>query len=153
MVNIHFYRVCLVVLHTCSALTYFPHLINHISRLPLPYLPIRSKIAFTTYWINYCLMVLGVLIWCLYVVCRKNTLWQILQVSAYLLIGKLIYTILDVIVRILLSYTLVVIAFDLIHICILIPAIFISFLLVGHVKERQIFDKNSQTSVNLAHCV
>ena len=153
MVNTHFYRVCLVVLHTCSALTYLPHLINHVNRLPFAYLPVRSQIAFATYWTNYCLAILGVLIWCLYVVCRKDTIWPILQVSAYLLIAKFIYTILDAIVRILLKYSYGVIAFDFIHICILIPAIILSFLLIQRVKERQLLDKNSQASVHLTHCI
>jgi len=133
----HFYRICLVFFHICSALTYFPHLINHITRLPFSYIPIRSKIAYTIYWISYCLLVLGVLIWCLIVVCRKQTIWQIIQVSAYLLIAKFFYTLFDVIVRILLHYTYVVIIFDIIHIILLIPAIIITFLLVQHVKKTQ----------------
>jgi len=149
----HFYRICLVFFHICSALTYFPHLINHITRLPFSYIPIRSKIAYTIYWISYCLLVLSVLIWCLIVVCRKQTIWQIIQVSAYLLIAKLFYTLFDVIVRILLNYTYVVIIFDIIHIILLIPAIITTFLLVQHVKKTEIFDKNSQTLVNVERCI
>jgi hypothetical protein len=146
----HFYRICLVVLHICSALTYFPHLITHINRLPFRYLPLRSRVAYMTYWINYSLVVLGVLIWCLFVVCRKQTIWQIIQISGYILIAKLIYTSLDVIVRILLHYTYFVIIFDLIHIVLLIPAIIITFFLVQRVKEKV---RNSQTLVNVEHCV
>jgi hypothetical protein len=146
----HFYRICLVVLHICSALTYFPHLITHINRLPFRYLPLRSRVAYMTYWINYSLVVLGVLIWCLFVVCRKQTIWQIIQISGYILIAKLIYTSLDVIVRILLHYTYFVIIIDLIHIVLLMPAIIITFFLVQRVKEKV---RNSQTLVNVEHCV
>lgn len=146
----HFYRICLVVLHICSALTYFPHLITHINRLPFRYLPLRSRVAYMTYWINYSLVVLGVLIWCLFVVCRKRTIWQIIQISGYILIAKLIYTSLDVIVRILLHYTYFVIIIDLIHIVLLMPAIIITFFLVQRVKEKV---QNSQTLVNVEHCV
>jgi hypothetical protein len=149
----HLYRICLVFFHICSALTYFPHLITHIDRLPFRYLPLRSRVAYMTYWINYCLVVLGVLIWCLFVVCRKRTMWQIIQVSAYLLIAKLIYTSLDVIVRILLHYTYFVIIFDLIHIVLLIPAIIITFLLVRRVKGKEILDRNSQKLINVDHCI
>jgi hypothetical protein len=133
----HFYRICLVFFHISSSLTYFPHLITHIIRLSFSYIPIRSKIAYTIYWISYCLLVLGVLIWCLIVVCRKQTIWQIIQVSAYVLIAKLFYTLFDVIVRILLHYTYIVIIFDIIHIILLIPAIITTFLLVQHVKKTQ----------------
>lgn len=144
----HIYRICLIFLHISSALIYFPHLITHITRLPFGHHPIRSRIAYTIYWLSYCLVVLSVLIWCLFVVCRKKTIWQIIQVSAYLLIGKLFYTLFDVTVRILLKYTYIVIIFDIIHIILLIPAIIITFLLVRHVKKKQISDKNSQTLVN-----
>jgi hypothetical protein len=149
----HIYRIWLVILHICSALTYLPHLITHINRLPFRYLPWRSRIAYMTYWINYCLIVLGVLIWCLFVVCRKRTIWQIIQVSGYLLIAKLVYTSLDVIVRILLHYTYFVIISDLIHVVLLMPAIILTFFLVQHVKEKDIFDRNSQTLVPVDHCV
>jgi hypothetical protein len=145
----HLFRICLVFFHICSALTYIPHLITHISRLPFSYIPLRSKIAYTIYWISYCLLVLGVLFWCLFVVCRKQTIWQIIQVSGYLLIAKLLYTLFDVTVRILLHYTLIVIIFDFIHIIILIPAIIITFLLAKHVKTKQIFRKNSDTLTNI----
>ncbi len=143
----HFYRICLVFFHISSALTYLPHLITHITHLPFKYIPIRSQIAYITYWISYCLLVLGVLIWCLIVICRKQTIWQIIQVSAYLLIGKLIYASLDVIVRILLHYTYAVIIFDIVHIILLIPAIIFTFLLVQHVKKKTSFKRNSQTFV------
>jgi hypothetical protein len=149
----HVYRTCLVFFHVCSALTYIPHLITHVARLPFGYIPLRSQIAYLIYWLSYCLVVLGVLIWCLIVVCRKQTIWQIIQVSAYLLIAKLFYTVFDVTVRILLRYTYVVIIFDIIHIILLIPAIIITFLLVRHVKEKQIFDKNSQKLTNAEHCI
>ncbi|CAF4689845.1 unnamed protein product [Rotaria sp. Silwood1] len=147
----HFYRICLVFFHISSALSYFPHLITHITRIPFRYIPFRSKVAYTTYWISYCLLVLGVLIWCLIVVCRKKTIWQIIQVSAYLLIAKLIYTLFDVTVRILLKYSYTVIIFDIIHIILLIPAIICTFLLVQHVKNKNIFQKNSQVLVSVEH--
>jgi hypothetical protein len=149
----HLYRICLVVFHICSALTYLPHLITHISRLPFSYIPLRSKIGYITYWINYCLLVLGILIWCLLVVCRKRTIWQIIQVSAYLLIAKFIYTLFDVTVRILLYYSYFVIMFDLIHILLLIPAIMITFLLAEHMKKKQMFHNNSQTLVRVEDCI
>jgi len=149
----HFYRICLIFFHICSALTYFPHLITHITRIPFSFIPLRSKIAYLTYWISYSLLVLGVLIWCLIVVCRKQTIWQIIQVSAYVLIAKLIYTLFDVTVRILLNYTYFVIIFDIIHIILLIPAIIITYLLVRHVKKKQIFEKNSQPLINIEHCI
>ena len=149
----HIYRICLVVLHICSALTYLPHLIIHVDHLPFTYLPVHSQIAFTTYWINYCLLVLAILIWCLFVVCRKGTIWQLIQTSIYLLIIKLIYTLLDVIVRILLHHKPVVIIFDLIHILLSIPTILITYLLVRHVKEKEIFQKNSQTLMNVNHSI
>ncbi|CAF1146748.1 unnamed protein product [Rotaria sordida] len=145
----HFYRICLVFFHIASALSYFPHLITHIIRIPFRYISFRSKIAYITYWISYSLLVLGVLIWCLIVVCRKNTIWQIIQVSAYLLIAKLIYTLFDVTVRILLNYSFTVIVFDIIHIILLIPAIIFSFLLVQHVKKKKNFQKPSQVLISL----
>lgn len=145
----HLFRICLVFFHICSALTYIPHLITHISRLPFNYIPLRSKIAYTIYWISYCLLVLGVLFWCLFVVCRKQTIWQIIQVSGYLLIAKLLYTLFDVTVRVLLNYTFIVIIFDFIHIIVLIPAIVITFLLAERIKTKQIFRKNSDTLTNI----
>ncbi len=144
----HLYRISLVFFHICSALIYFPHLITHITLLPFRYISLRSKIAYITYWISYCLLVIGVLIWCLIVVCRKQTIWQIIQVSAYVLIAKLIYTLFDVTVRILLHYSYIVIIFDIIHIILLIPAIIITFLLVEHVKKKYNFQQNSQTLDN-----
>ncbi|CAF2361558.1 unnamed protein product [Rotaria sp. Silwood2] len=145
----HFYRICLVFFHIASALSYFPHLITHITRIPFRYSPFRSKVAYTTYWFSYCLLVLGVLIWCLIVVCRRKTIWQIIQVSAYVLIAKLIYTLFDVTVRILLNYSYTVIIFDIIHIILLIPAIIFTFLLVQHVKRQKKFQKNSSVIISL----
>jgi hypothetical protein len=144
----HLYRICLIFFHVSSALTYIPHLLTHIIRLPFRYIPLRSKVAYITYWISYCLLVIGVLIWCLFVVCRKRTIWQIIQVSGYVLIAKLIYTLFDVTVRILLQYSTVVIMFDFIHIILLIPAIICTFLLVQHVKNKNVLEKKSQTKMN-----
>jgi hypothetical protein len=131
----HFYRICLIFLHITSALCYLPHLITHIVHLSLHSRSFQLNIAYITYWFNYCLLFLGILIWCLIVICRKQTIWQVIQVSGFLLIGKLVYITLDMITRILLEHKLIVIIFDLIHIIILFPAIIITFLLVKHVKK------------------
>jgi hypothetical protein len=144
----HCYRISLVFFHICSALTYVPHLLTHITRIPFQYIALRAKVAYITYWISYCLLVFGVLIWCLIVVCRKQTTWSVIQVSAHLLIAKLIYTLFDVTVRILLQYSTVVIMFDFIHIILLIPAIICTFLLVQHVKNKNVLEKKSQTKMN-----
>lgn len=149
----HLFRICLVFLHICSALTYIPHLVTHITRLPFGYIPLRSKVAYTIYWISYCLLVFGVLIWCLYVICRKQTIWQVVQVTGHLLIAKLLYTLFDVTVRILLQYTYVVIVFDIIHIILLIPAIIFTYLLIEHVKTKENFVENSSKLVSIEHCV
>lgn len=145
----NFYRICLIFFHISSALTYFPHLFTYVLRIPFHSVPLRNKVAYITYWISYCLLVFGVLIWCLIVVCRKQTVWQVIQVSAFVLIAKLIYTLLDVTVRILLHYSYIVIFFDIIHIILLIPAIIITFLLVQHIKREKKFQKTPQTLLNL----
>jgi hypothetical protein len=147
----HCYRISLVFFHICSALTYVPHLLTHITRIPFQYIALRAKVAYITYWISYCLLVFGVLIWCLIVVCRKQTTWSVIQVSAHLLIAKLIYTLFDVTVRILLYYKYIVIFFDIIHIILLIPTIIITFLLVKHVKKKNICQENSRTLDNHEH--
>ncbi|CAF0972823.1 unnamed protein product [Adineta steineri] len=143
----HFYRICLVLFHICSTLTYIPHLLNHIKRLPLAEVSPRSKIAYITYWIGYCVLVFGVLIWCLIIICRKQTIWQLIRVTAHLLIAKLIYTSFDLIVRILLNYTYAVVIFDIIHIILLVPAIALTFVLIEHVKK----EKNSSTLIHDEH--
>jgi hypothetical protein len=131
----HFYRLCLIFLHTSSALCYFPHLITHITYRSFRSISYPAKIAYITYWFNYCLLVMGVLCWCLFVICRKQTTWQVIQVSGFVLIAKLIYIIFDVITRILLEHKLIVIVFDFVHMIILFPAIIITFLLVKRVKR------------------
>lgn len=143
----HYYRICLALLHIGSALTYFPHLITHIVRIQFGGISIRVKIAYLIYWVSYSLLVLGVLVWCLIVVCRKTTIWQIIQISGHLLIAKLLYTIFDVTVRILLFYSNLVIAFDIIHIILLIPAILLTSLLVQHVQKGDSSGNKSQTLV------
>ena|ERR1700733_8819438 len=140
----HFYRICLALLHTLSAFTYLPHLITHVFHLPFQYIPIRSQIAYIVYWINYCLFVIGILIWCLIVVCRQKTTYHVMQVSGLLLIGKLVYTSLELIVRILLQYKMAIIVFDIVHIILLIPAVLITFLLVRQLKENTIKSKKLQ---------
>lgn len=130
-----FYRICLIILHIISALCYLPHLIVHINYLSWDLVPFRSQVAYITYWFNYCITVLAVLIWCLFVVCRKQTTWQVIQVSEYLLIAKLIYTLLDVITRFLLRHSFTVVVFDIIHIFTLFPAILVTFLLARNVKR------------------
>ncbi|CAF2464142.1 unnamed protein product [Rotaria sp. Silwood2] len=141
----HFYRVCLILLHIGSLLCYLPYLMVHITYLSFDSISFQSKFAYITYWVNYCVVVIGVLIWCLFVVCRKQTPWQIIQVSGFLLIAKLIYTILDLITKILLRHELIVVIFDLVHIIILFPAILITFLLVQHVKRIIIVYNESQS--------
>jgi hypothetical protein len=143
ILKMHFYRICLILLHITSALCYLPHLITHVTSLSFQSVSLQSKIAFAIYWFNYCLIVTGVLIWCLLIICRKRTTWQVMQVSVFLLIAKLIYTLLDVTTRILLRHQIIVIIFDIIHIIILFPAICISFLLVHHVKTRRIITTKS----------
>src|SRR5690606_10264221 len=96
------------------------------------------------YWFNYCLLFLVILIGCLYIIYQKETIWQVIQISGFVLIIKLIYTVLDVITRILLHHKFIVIIFDIIHIIILFPAIIITFLLVQHVKRKLIRINKSQ---------
>ncbi len=132
----HLYRICLIFLHISSALCYLPHLLTHVTQLSFYSKSLQLKIAYMTYWFNYCLLVIGVLIWCLFVICRKQTTWQVIQISGFVLIAKLIYIIFDLITRILLEHKLIVIIFDFIHIIILFPAIIITFLLVKHVENK-----------------
>lgn len=129
------YRICLIILHILSALCYVPHLISHIFSQSLRTISFQSKIAFLTHWFNYCFTIIIVLIWCLFILIHRHTSWQVIQVSGFLLIMKFLYTIFDVITRILLEHKLFVIAFDFIHIIILFPAIVITFLLVGQMKK------------------
>ena len=131
----HFYRICLIFLHISSALCYLPHLIILITQRSFNLRSFQVKFAYITYWINYCLVVLAVLIWCLIITCRKQTPWQVVQISGLLLIGKFIYIILDVTTRILLHHKQIVIIFDFIHLIILVPAIVITFLLVQRVRS------------------
>lgn len=145
----HFYRICLVILHIGSALCYLPHLMSHMKYIPYDFISLRTRCAYVIYWIGYSLLILGVLIWCLIVVRRKQTKWEVLQVSAYLLIAKLFYTLFDVIVRVLLRYSRIVIMFDIIHIMLLIPAIVFTFLLVHHVRKVKSENHVSQTSNKL----
>lgn len=129
------YRICLIILHILSALCYLPHLISHILNQSLRTITFHSKIAFLTHWFNYCFTVSIVLAWCLIILIRQRTSWQVIQTSGYLLIMKFLYTIFDVITRILLEHKLFVIIFDFIHITILFPAIVITFLLVRQMKK------------------
>jgi hypothetical protein len=140
----HFYRICLIFLHIASAICYFPHLFivitNHIANLT----SFQTKVAYITYWFNYSLLVLEILVWCLDVICRKQTTWEVVQVSGFLLIGKLIYITFDVITRIFLKYKLIVIIFDFIHVIILFPAIIFTFLLVHHLQKTRILSNKNQ---------
>ncbi|UJR25744.1 hypothetical protein I4U23_007094 [Adineta vaga] len=131
-----FYRICLVFFHICSSLTYIPHLIIHISRLSFNSIPLRFQIAYTIYWVGYCILVIGVLIWCLTILYRKQTVWQVIQISAYVLIAKFFYTSFDVTVRILLYYRYIIILFDILHLIILIPAIIITFRVIQEIKNK-----------------
>lgn len=130
----HFYQICLIFLHITSTLCYLPHLIIHITHHSFHSSTLQSKLGYIIYWVNYSLIISGVLIWCLFVLCQKQINWQIIQISGLLLIGKLIYSILDVTTRILLKHKFIVIIFDFIHISILFPAIVITFLLVKHIR-------------------
>jgi len=144
----HFYRICLIFLHISSSLCYLPYLLIHITHLSFHSKLLKSKIAYLTYWFNYCLLVTGVLTWCLFVICRKQTTWQVIQISGFVLIGKLIYIIFDVTTRILLEHKLLVIIFDFIHIIILLPAIIITVLLVKHVKKKMIISNKCQSFID-----
>lgn len=129
------YRICLIILHILSALCYLPHLISHMFNQSFRSIPFHAKIAFLTHWFNYCFTITIVLSWCLFILIHRQTSWQIIQTSGYLLIMKFLYTIFDVITRILLEHKIFVIIFDFIHITILFPAIVITFLLVGQMKK------------------
>ncbi|CAF0855307.1 unnamed protein product [Adineta ricciae] len=131
------HRISLIFLHICSSLSYIPHLVIHIANLSFNAFPRRSQIAFTIYWCGYCLLILGVLLWSCIILCKKRVVWQVIQVSGHVLIGKLLYTMFDVIVRILLHYRLIIILFDIIHVVILIPAITITFALAQDMKKKQ----------------
>lgn len=137
----HFYRLCLILLHICSTLCYIPYLISHVIHISSHSGSFQSKLAFIIYWFNYCLLISGILSWCLYIICQKQTIWQVIQNSGLLLIAKLIYTIFDVITRILLYHKFIIIISDIIHIIILFPAIIITFLLVENVKRKNNYDK------------
>ncbi|CAM4757643.1 unnamed protein product [Rotaria magnacalcarata] len=134
----HSYRISLILLHLCSSLCYAPHLIVHLKHLRLYSVTLRSKLAYIIYWCNYSLLAILMLSWCIFVVYRKQTPWQVIQASGYLCIAELIYTALDVTTRILLGHNNIVIASDFIHIIILFTAIFITFLLVQHVKKERV---------------
>jgi len=131
----HIYRLTLIFLHFCSTLTYFPHLITHIRRLPFRYVPFRSQLAYCIYWINYSLFIFIIFFWCVWILARKKSIWQLIQITNWILIVKFIYTLLDMTVRILLNYAYIVIIFDIIHLIFLIPAIGITILLIEKVKN------------------
>ena len=132
----HIYRLCLIFVHLTSAVCCFPHLIVLITHRPFHLNPLKVQIAYVTYWINYTLLVLAALIWCLFVICRQQTSWQVIQVSGYLLVAKFVYVLLDVITRILLKYHLFVIVFDFIHLIFLFIGIVTTFFLVKHVQGK-----------------
>ena len=144
----HIYRLCLIFLHLTSAVCYFPHLIILITHRSFHLNPLKTQIAYVTYWMNYTVLVLAALIWSLVVVCRKQTTWQVIQVSAYLLIGKFIYVALDVITRILLKYHLFVIVFDFIHIMTLFIGIVMTFLLVKDVQRKRSVSNKSRSFID-----
>ena len=131
----HIYRTVLILFHLASAACYFPHLITHMLLLSFRSLSWPSRIAFMAYWLNYSFVVLGMLGWCLWIVGHQRTTWQVIHVSGLLLIGKLVYTTLDVTTRILLGHSSLVIGVDLVHLVLLSPAICVTFLLVQRVKR------------------
>lgn len=133
----HIYRVILVFLHLISAICSLPHLITHITRLSFSTISLRSQIAYAAYWFNYSFLVSAILVWSLWVVLRRDTVWQVIQVSGIVLILKFIYTLFDVTTRVLLKHNFIVILFDFIHCICLCPAIFFTFLLVQHVKRKR----------------
>lgn len=143
----HIYRLCLILFHLTSAVCYFPHLFVLITHRPFHLNPLKIQIAYATYWINYTVLVLGVLTWSLIVICRRQTTWQVIQVSGYLLIAKFVYVFLDVITRILLKYHLFVIIFDFIHLIVLFFGIISTFLLVKHVRRKVSRSNKSQTLI------
>lgn len=144
----HIYRLCLIFLHLTSAVCYFPHLIILITHRSFHLNSLKTQIAYVTYWVNYTVLVLAALIWSLIVVCRKQTPWQVIQVSAYFLIGKFIYVSFDVITRILLKYHLFVIVFDLIHIMTLSIGIVMTFLLVKDVQRKRSVSNKSRSFID-----
>ena len=146
--SMHFYRLCLIVLHLTSAICSLPHLITHITRLSLQTISLRSKVAYLAYWINYCLLVLGILIWSVWVVGRRRTIWQLIEASGLLLIGKLVYTSFDLTTRVLLRHNFIVICFDTLHVAILFPAICFTFLLARRVKRRARLSQQSASDVD-----
>ena len=138
----HIYRWILIFLHLISAICSLPHLFTHVVRLSFRTISFRSQIAYSAYWFNYTFLVSAILFWSIYVVSRRQIVWQVIQVSAIVLILKLIYTIFDVTTRILLEHKFIVIVFDFIHCLCLCPAIFITFLLVQHVKRKTHREEN-----------
>ena len=138
----HVYRQILLLLHMISAICSLPHLFTHITRLSFRSIPLRSQIAYFAYWLNYSFLVSAILFWSIWVILRRHTVWQVIQVSAFVLIIKLVYTLFDVTTRILLEHRFIVIVFDLIHCVSLCPAILVTFLLVQHVKRKTIRVEN-----------
>lgn len=137
-------RVCLILLHLTSALCSLPHLISHMTRLSFETIPLRSQIGYLAYWINYCLMVVGILVWSVWVVGRQQTLWQVIEVSGLFAIGQLIYTSLDLTTRVLLRHQVIVICFDILHVAVLCPAICLTFLLARQVKQQSQSDSDGK---------
>lgn len=144
----HFYHICLIFLHITSTLCYLPNLIFHIQHHSFHTSSFRTKIGYSIYWFNYCLIIHGVLFWCIFILCRKEDNYQIIQISGLLLIGKFIYVILDVTTRILLKHKLIIIIFDFIHICILFLAIIITFLLVKHIRKTRNLPNKCQSFID-----
>lgn len=140
--SMHIYRWILIFLHLISAICSLPHLFTHVVRLSFRTISFRSQIAYSAYWFNYTFLVSAILFWSIYVVSRRQIVWQVIQISAIVLILKLIYTIFDVTTRILLEHKFIVIVFDFIHCLCLCPAIFITFLLVQHVKRKTHREEN-----------
>jgi hypothetical protein len=146
--QMHLSRVCLILLHLTSAICALPHLISHITRLSLHTISFRSQIAYLAYWINYCLMVLGILVWLVWVVGRQQTVWQVLEVSGIFLVGQLIYTSFDLTTRILLRHQFIVICFDILHVAVLCPAICLTFLLARQVKRHGCLSRQSESDID-----
>lgn len=144
----HIYRLCLIFLHVTSAVCYFPHLIVLITHRAFHLNPLKTQIAYVTYWMNYTVLVLAALLWSLIVVCRQATSWQVIQVSGYFLIGKFIYVALDVITRILLKYHLFVIVFDFIHLMTLAIGIVMTFFLVKDVQRKRSISNKSRSFID-----
>ena len=144
----HLCRVCLILLHLTSALCSLPHLISHITRLSFETIPLRSQIGYLVYWTNYCLMVLGILVWSVWVVGRQQTVWQLIEVSGIFSIGQLLYTSFDLTTRVLLRHQVIVIYFDILHVAVLCPAICLTFLLARQVKRRGCLSRQSQSDID-----